>query len=126
MQCRLFPVPASVDGTGTSLRRSINRNLIFLIRTPPSLCRRRISVICAVPDNQQDHYAVLGVSADASASDIKKAYRLLARKYHPDVNKDSQATEVFKAVNLAYEVLSNDTKRNQFIREVNPELVVTS
>ncbi|KAK9072688.1 hypothetical protein SSX86_009123 [Deinandra increscens subsp. villosa] len=122
MQSRLFPVPASVDGAGTgtgttfSLPRSFNRNLISLIGTSPSPYRRRIGVTCAVSNNHQDHYAVLGVPTDASASDIKKAYRLLARKYHPDVNKDSQASEVFKSVHLAYQVLSNDMTRNQYDR----------
>lgn len=122
MQSRLFPVPTSIDGTGTgggttvSLRPSSNRNLIFLIGAAPALHRRRISVTCAVSNSQQNHYAVLGVSADASTSDIKKAYRLLARKYHPDVNKDSQAGEVFKGIRLAYEVLSNNTTRDQYDR----------
>ncbi|KAL8227173.1 hypothetical protein R6Q57_017005 [Mikania cordata] len=120
MQSHLFPVPTSVDGTGTgnafSRPHSYHRNLISLIGTFPSLYRCRIGVTRAVSNNQQDHYAVLGVSADASASDIKKAYRLLARKYHPDVNKDSKASEVFKSVHLAYEVLSNDTRRNQYDR----------
>ncbi|KAI3706517.1 hypothetical protein L6452_24317 [Arctium lappa] len=120
MQSRLFPVPTSIDGTGTtfSLRRSSNRNLIVLIGTAPSLNRRRTSVSCAVSNSQQNHYTVLGVSADASTSDIKRAYRLLARKYHPDVNKDSQAGELFKGIRLAYEVLSNNTTRDQYDRSL--------
>ncbi|KAL4591780.1 hypothetical protein LXL04_004751 [Taraxacum kok-saghyz] len=127
MQSRLFPVPTSIEGTGTgcgtsvSLNRSSNRNLIFLIGTAPGpvLHRRRISVTCAVSNSQQNHYAVLGVSAEASTSDIKKAYRLLARKFHPDVNKDSQAGEMFKGIRLAYEVLSNNTTRDQYDRSLN-------
>lgn len=125
MQSRLFPVPISIDGTGTgscttvSLGRSSNRNLIFLIGAAPVLHRRRISVSCAVSNSQQNHYTVLGVSVDASTSDIKKAYRLLARKYHPDVNKDSQAGEVFKGIRLAYEVLSNNTTRDQYDNSLN-------
>ncbi|KAK1429236.1 hypothetical protein QVD17_11442 [Tagetes erecta] len=122
MQSRLFPVPISVDGTGICttfpLRISSNSNFIFLIGTSASSHRRRIGVTCAVSNSQFNHYAVLGVSADASASDIKKAYRLLARKYHPDVNKDSQAGEVFKGIRLAYEVLSNVTTRNQYDRSL--------
>ncbi|XP_071710622.1 uncharacterized protein [Rutidosis leptorrhynchoides] len=120
MQSRLFPVPTTVDGTGntSSHRRSSNRNLIFLIATAQSFNRRRISVTCSVFNNQPNHYNILGVSADASTSEIKKAYRLLARKYHPDVNKESQAGEVFKGVRLAYEVLSNNSARDQYDRSL--------
>ncbi|MCB5645774.1 DnaJ domain-containing protein, partial [Bifidobacterium breve] len=53
-----------------------------------------------------DFYKVLGVSKDASADDIKKAYRKLARKYHPDVNKTKEAEEKFKDISEAYDVLS--------------------
>ncbi|KAI3822737.1 hypothetical protein L1987_10334 [Smallanthus sonchifolius] len=80
MQSRLFPVSTTVDGTGIPLRFSFNNNLIFLIGTSRTLYRRRIGVTCAVFNSQLNHYAVLGVSADTSTSDIKKAYRLLARK----------------------------------------------
>ncbi|KAJ9554833.1 hypothetical protein OSB04_009447 [Centaurea solstitialis] len=173
MHSPLFPVPTSVDGTGTgtgtgtyiSLRRSSNRNLVLLIGTAaaPTLYRRRTSgVTSAVSDGHQNHYTVLGVSADASTSDIKKAYRLLARKlneinetcrlfgqpyvtfwwwlndiesglfvlldtismivyscqYHPDVNKDSQAGELFKGIRLAYEVLSNNSTRDHYDRSL--------
>ncbi|XP_076913133.1 uncharacterized protein LOC143571643 [Bidens hawaiensis] len=108
MHSRLFPVPISGDGTG----------IFRLISTSLPLHRRRIGVTFAVSNSQLNHYTVLGVSADASTSDIKKAYRLLARKYHPDVNKDSQAGEVFKGICLAYEVLSNDTTRYQYDRSL--------
>jgi molecular chaperone DnaJ len=64
----------------------------------------------------QDYYEVLGVSRDASAADIKQAYRRLARKYHPDVNKEADAEERFKEVNAAYEVLSDDQKRSMYDR----------
>ncbi|KAM7500311.1 hypothetical protein LguiA_024725 [Lonicera macranthoides] len=64
----------------------------------------------------QNHYDVLGVSPDASSSDIKKAYRLLALKYHPDVSKDSRAADVFKSIRLAYDILSNETTRNHYDR----------
>ncbi|TXG66321.1 hypothetical protein EZV62_007596 [Acer yangbiense] len=70
----------------------------------------------AAIDGEQDHYAVLGIASTATSSDIKRAYRLLARKYHPDVSKDSQAAEVFKSVRRAYEVLSNEVTRNQYDR----------
>jgi len=59
----------------------------------------------------RDYYAVLGVERNASAEDIKKAYRKLARKYHPDVNAAPDAEERFKEVGEAYEVLKDPEKR---------------
>ena len=56
----------------------------------------------------------LEVSENASADEIKKAYRKLARKYHPDVNKDPKAEEKFKEINAAYEVLSDPQKKQQY------------
>ncbi|XVE89771.1 hypothetical protein DITRI_Ditri20bG0021900 [Diplodiscus trichospermus] len=67
-------------------------------------------------NGEQNHYSVLGVARTASSSDIKRAYRLLARKYHPDVSKDLQAGEVFKSIRHAYEVLSNEVTRIQYDR----------
>ena len=60
---------------------------------------------------KRDYYEVLGVSKGASADEIKKAYRKLAKKYHPDVNKAKDAEEKFKEINEAYEVLSDDQKK---------------
>lgn len=63
----------------------------------------------------EDLYATLGVSRSASAEEIKKAYRSLAFKYHPDRNPgDSAAEEKFKAVNSAYSVLGDESKRRQY------------
>lgn len=62
----------------------------------------------------QDYYAVLGVPRTADEKQIKSAYRKLARKYHPDVNKEAGAEEQFKRVNEAYEVLSDSEKRAQY------------
>ncbi len=59
----------------------------------------------------QDYYQILGVARDASAEDIRKTYRRLARKYHPDVSKEAQAEERFKEVAEAYEVLRDPKKR---------------
>jgi curved DNA-binding protein len=63
-----------------------------------------------------DYYQILGVSRDADKSDIKKAYRKLARKYHPDVNQAADAEEKFKEVNEAYEVLKDADKRQAYDR----------
>lgn len=59
----------------------------------------------------KDYYTVLGVSRDAKPEDIKRAYRKLARKYHPDVSKEPNAEEQFKSVQEAYEVLKDQKKR---------------
>jgi curved DNA-binding protein len=61
-----------------------------------------------------DYYAVLGVPRDASADTIKKAFRKLARQYHPDVNKSPGAEARFKEINEAYEVLSDPAKRKRY------------
>lgn len=58
-----------------------------------------------------DYYSTLGVSRGATSKEIKAAYRKLARQYHPDVNKQPGATEKFKEISSAYEVLSDDKKR---------------
>lgn len=59
-------------------------------------------------------YKTLEVSENASAEDIKKSYRKLARKYHPDINKEKDAEEKFKEINAAYEILSDPNKRAQY------------
>lgn len=59
-------------------------------------------------------YETLGVSENASADEIKKSYRKLARKYHPDINKDESAVDKFKEINAAYEVLSDPEKKAQY------------
>ena len=62
-----------------------------------------------------DYYETLGVSKSASADEIKKAYRKLALKYHPDRNQgDKEAEEKFKEISIAYETLSNPEKRQQY------------
>ena len=67
-------------------------------------------------EQKRDYYEVLGVDKGASQDNIKKAYRKLAMKYHPDVNKDPGAEDKFKEINEAYEVLSDEQKRANYDR----------
>ncbi len=66
--------------------------------------------------SKRDYYDVLGINKGASEPDIKKAYRTLAKKYHPDVSTESNAEAKFKEVQEAYEVLSDSSKRGQYDR----------
>ncbi len=72
--------------------------------------------------NEKDYYAILGVSKDASAREIQKAFQQKARKLHPDVNKEPDAEERFKEVSEAYAVLSDEQKRARYdaMRSGNP------
>lgn len=106
MQAYIQVGPASVDGGAI-------RSLLIAPRG-----RRWARFLASATNGGKSHYAVLGVSPRASSADIKKAYRLLALKYHPDVSKDSQADEVFKNIRLAYDILSNERSKNQYDREL--------
>ena len=64
--------------------------------------------------NKRDYYEVLGVDKNASETDIKSAFRKLAKKYHPDVSKEENAAEKFKEAQEAYAVLSDKQKRSQY------------
>lgn len=73
-----------------------------------------LSSVVTAQSSGRDPYKVLGVGRSASASQIKKKYRQLARKYHPDLNKDAGAKEKFYAINKAYETISDDEKRKAY------------
>lgn len=64
--------------------------------------------------DKRDYYDVLGVPKGASADEIKKSYRKLAKQYHPDVSTEANAEEKFKEISEAYDVLSDDTKKQQY------------
>ena len=68
-----------------------------------------------MPEQKRDYYEVLGVSKGASDDEIKRAYRKLAKKYHPDMNPgDKEAEAKFKEASEAYSVLSDPQKRKQY------------
>ena len=67
----------------------------------------------------ENHYDVLGVQRNATPEEIKKAYRKLARKYHPDVSKEKDAEEKMQAINVAYDTLSNEEKKKQYDFELD-------
>ncbi|MBW1999933.1 MAG: DnaJ domain-containing protein, partial [Deltaproteobacteria bacterium] len=62
----------------------------------------------------RDYYEILGVPRDATQDEIQRSYRKLARKYHPDINKEPGAEEKFKEINEAYEVLKDPEKRKKY------------
>src|SRR3972149_9918720 len=63
---------------------------------------------------QKDYYEILGLSKNASADELKRAYRNLARKHHPDVDKSQGAETKFKEINEAYQVLSDPQKKSAY------------
>jgi curved DNA-binding protein CbpA len=67
----------------------------------------------------KNYYHILGVSSSATAKEIKTAYRTLAKRYHPDVSSDPNAEERFIEVTQAYDILSHESKRKQYDRNLN-------
>lgn len=78
-----------------------------------------LGLLCtlSVCQAKKDYYKSLGVERDASSKDIKKAFRKMALKYHPDKNPDTDTTKKFREVAEAYEVLSDEDKRRQYDRK---------
>src|SRR5660397_187566 len=82
---------------------------------PPGWLCPRGGVSSSMPTTTRDYYEILGVDKSAGQAEIKKAYRKLARKYHPDANpNDSKAEERFKEISAAYDVLSDEQKRKEY------------
>ena len=79
-----------------------------------SLCLTKFSYDIILSDKMKNYYATLGVSQVASDEEIKKAYKAMAKKVHPDKNKNVDATEKFKEIGEAYENLSDPEKRKEF------------
>ena len=93
-----------------------SREMMTRIAVKSAMKRRAAHVFdCCMPAQFKDYCAILGVSRDASADDIKKAFRKLARQYHPDTAADKKAAEEkFKEINEANEVLSDPEKRKKY------------
>ncbi|KAL8485524.1 hypothetical protein ACS0TY_027711 [Phlomoides rotata] len=95
---------------GSTFYSQESLNALFSSGSYNSPCQRRGTRL--IVRAARDYYSVLGVSKNSSKSEIKTAYRKLARSYHPDVNKEAGAEDKFKEISNAYEVLSDDEKRS--------------
>ena len=67
-------------------------------------------------DSDECYYKTLGISRNATKKEVKKAFKKLSKKYHPDVSKEKNATQIFAKVNEAYEVLGDEEKRRKYDR----------
>ncbi|KAI3868725.1 hypothetical protein MKW98_008810 [Papaver atlanticum] len=96
----------------SSYNQNNSTNKFFFSSSFSSTRKRRFGGI--VIRAAADYYSTLGVPKSATSKDIKAAYRRLARQYHPDVNKEPGATDKFKEISAAYEVLSDEQKRSMY------------
>ncbi|XP_052204473.1 chaperone protein dnaJ A7A, chloroplastic-like [Diospyros lotus] len=100
----------ALASTSSTMFSQDSLHQFFNVMPSRSPCHRRGAYLIVRADS--NYYAVLGVPKTATKSEIKSAYRKLARSYHPDVNKETGAEEKFKEISNAYEVLSDDEKRS--------------
>ncbi|KAG7015389.1 Chaperone protein dnaJ A6, chloroplastic, partial [Cucurbita argyrosperma subsp. argyrosperma] len=112
IQCGVTSRIGNIGALSSSFFSRGSFSVLFDTRSSQTLHRRRGGLLVVRADS--DFYSILGVSKNASKSDIKSAYRKLARSYHPDVNKDPGAEQKFKEISNAYEVLSDDEKRSLY------------
>lgn len=98
----------NIDTYVNTLQLGINNNFVTMRH------KRLPSVVSANSENQQDYYEILGVKKDATKHEIHKAFRQLAKKYHPDKNKDKNAQDEFIKIFKAYETLSDEKKRKEY------------
>ncbi|XP_038894093.1 chaperone protein DnaJ [Benincasa hispida] len=112
-----FPIPPS-PYFGSSSHYSGFSRLVGPLRRRDFQTRSRLTFVscgaAATRGTATDHYSTLNVSRNATLQDIKNSYKKLARKYHPDVNKDPGSEDRFKEISAAYEVLSDDEKRSLY------------
>ncbi|KAI8072806.1 hypothetical protein BC940DRAFT_364598 [Gongronella butleri] len=98
-----------------NMAASAAKNNVYGLGAIPSVQRQKRHFHASGPAQaKRDPYEVLGVKKAASSGDIKKAYYALAKQYHPDTNKDKDAREKFMQIQEAYEILSDDEKRQQY------------
>ncbi|KAK3253605.1 chaperone protein DnaJ [Cymbomonas tetramitiformis] len=111
---------AARPGASISARSSVfnarHAKLSGAVRAKDHVATRQQRGQAFVVRAEQDYYEILGVSRSADSKELKRAYRQLARKFHPDVNKDPGAEEKFKTISGAYEVLSDEQKRGIYDR----------
>ncbi|XP_057538468.1 chaperone protein dnaJ A6, chloroplastic-like [Amaranthus tricolor] len=104
----------AIQSLSSSMFSSESVHLLFNVSSARGACYKRGGRF--VVRAESDYYSILGVSRNSSKSEIKSAYRKLARSYHPDVNKEPGAEQKFKEISNAYEVLSDDEKRSIYDR----------
>ena len=113
-QISSVPSPSSSSSSSSSPHLRLLSRRIDVLQCPPSISARSLHTSRPL-SAPKDLYKTLGLSRGASAKEIKKAYYELAKKYHPDTNKnDPNSAKKFQEVSEAYQVLSDDSKRKQY------------